>query len=61
MVEPLPTTINEGLAEFKGRGLEILPTGGVVWCEALELATQSLTEMWSDCSAMVLKEFATDC
>jgi hypothetical protein len=25
-VEPLPTMMDEGLAEFKGRGLEILPT-----------------------------------
>jgi hypothetical protein len=60
-VEPLPTTMDEGLAEFKGRGLEILPTEGVVWCEAPESATQSLTELWGGCSAMVLKEFTSDC
>jgi hypothetical protein len=59
-VEPLPTMIDEGLAEFKGRGLEILPTEGVVWCETLESATQSLTELWGGCSAMVLKEFVSD-
>jgi hypothetical protein len=26
-----------------------------------ESATQSLTELWGGCSAMVLKEFASDC
>jgi hypothetical protein len=30
--EPLPTTIDEGFDEFKGRRVEILPTDGVVWC-----------------------------
>jgi hypothetical protein len=33
------------LDEFKGRGLEILPAAEVVWCEALESATQSWTEV----------------
>jgi hypothetical protein len=42
--------MDEGLAEFKG----------VVWCEAPELTTQSLTELWGGYSAMVLKEFASD-
>jgi hypothetical protein len=58
--EPLPTTI-DGLDEFKGRGLEILPTEGVVWCEASESATQSWTEVGGGWSAMVLKEFVSDC
>jgi hypothetical protein len=60
-VEPLPTMMDEGLEEFKGRGLEILPIEGVVWCEAPESATQSLIELWGGCSAMVLKEFMSDC
>jgi hypothetical protein len=42
--EPLPTMIDEGLDEFKGRVLEILPADGVVWCDAPESATQSWTE-----------------
>jgi hypothetical protein len=37
----LPTMIDDGLDEFKGQGLEILPAKGVVWCEAPESATQS--------------------
>jgi hypothetical protein len=28
--EPLPTIIDEGLDEFKGQGLKILPVEGVV-------------------------------
>jgi hypothetical protein len=61
--EPLPTTIDEGLYEFKGRGLklEILPAKGVVWCEAPESATQFWTEVGGGWSAMVLKELASDC
>jgi hypothetical protein len=52
--------IDEGLDEFKGRGLKILPAEAVVSCEALESATQSWTAVggWS---AMVLKEFTSDC
>jgi hypothetical protein len=53
--------MDEGLAEFKGQRLEILPTERVVWCEALESATHSLTELWGGCSIMVLKEFVSDC
>ena len=60
-VEPSPTTIDEGLAEFKGRSLDILPTDGVVWCNAPESTTQSLTELRGGCNAMVLKELASDC
>jgi hypothetical protein len=37
--EPLPTTIDEGLDELKGQGLEILLAEGVVWCEVPESAT----------------------
>jgi hypothetical protein len=51
--------IDEGLDQFKGRGLEILPAEGVVWCEAPESATLSWTEVGGGWSAMVLKEF--DC
>jgi hypothetical protein len=51
--EPLPTTIDEGLYEFKGRGLKlkILPAKGVVWCEAPESATQFWTEVGGGWSA----------
>jgi hypothetical protein len=60
-VEPLLTMIDEGLVEFKGRELEILLTERVVWCEASESSTQSLTDLWGGCSAIVLKEFVSDC
>jgi hypothetical protein len=58
--ESLRTIIDEGLDEFKGRCLEILPAEGVVWCEAPKSTTQSWTEVggWS---AMTLKEFVNDC
>jgi hypothetical protein len=58
--ELLPTTIDEGLDEFKGGGLKVLPAEGVVWCEAPESATQSWTEVGGGWGAMV-KEFASDC
>jgi hypothetical protein len=32
--------IDEGLDEFKGQGLEILPAEGVVWCDVPESTTQ---------------------
>jgi hypothetical protein len=41
--------------------VKILPTDGVVWCVALESATQSWTEVGGGWSAMVLKEWASDC
>jgi hypothetical protein len=41
--------------------VEILPTDGVVWCVAPESATQSWTEVGDGWSAMVLKEWASDC
>jgi hypothetical protein len=59
--EPLPTTIDEGLDESKGRRVEILPTDELVWCIALESATQSWTEVGGGWSTMVLKELASDC
>jgi hypothetical protein len=59
--EPLPTMIDEGLDEVKGRRVEILSTDGVVWCVASESATQSWTEVGGGWSAMVLKELANDC
>jgi hypothetical protein len=58
--EPLPTTIDEGLDEFKRRGLEILAAEGVVLCDALESAIQSWTKVGGGWSAMVLKEFVSD-
>jgi hypothetical protein len=59
--ESLPTTIDKGFDEFKGRRVEILPTDGVVWCIASEWATQSWTEAGGGWSAMELKELASDC
>jgi hypothetical protein len=59
--ESLPTTIDERLDEAKGRRVEILPTDGVVCCVALESATQFWTEIGGGWSAMVLKEFSSDC
>jgi hypothetical protein len=59
--EPLPTTINKGLDEAKGRRVEILPTDRVVWCVMPKSATQSWTEVGGGWSAMVLKELASDC
>jgi hypothetical protein len=59
--EPLPTTIDEVLDEFKGRGLEILPAEGVVWCEVPKSATQSWSEVGGHWSAMALKEFMNNC
>jgi hypothetical protein len=58
--EQLPTTIEEGLDEAKGRRVEILSTDGVVWYVTLESATQSLTEVGGGWSAMKLKELASD-
>jgi hypothetical protein len=52
--------IDEGVDKFKGRGLEILPAEGVVWCDAPKSATQSWTEVEGGWSTMVLKEFTSD-
>jgi hypothetical protein len=59
--EPLPTMIVEGFDEFKGQGVEILPTNGVVWWIVPESATQSWTEVGGGWSTMVLKEWASNC
>jgi hypothetical protein len=48
--------IDEGFDEFKGRGVKILPTDGVVWCVTPESATQAWTEVGGGWSAMLLKE-----
>jgi hypothetical protein len=56
----LPIMIDEGLDEFKGQGLKILPAEGVVWCEAPKSATQSCIEVGGGWSGMVLKEFMSD-
>jgi hypothetical protein len=58
--ESLPTMIEEGLDDVKGRRVEILPTDGVVWCVAPESATQSYTEVGGGRSTMELKELAND-
>jgi hypothetical protein len=58
--EPLPTMIDEGLDEFKGRGFEILLVEVEVWCEVPEFAAQTWTEVGGGWSAMVLKEFTSD-
>jgi hypothetical protein len=58
--EPLPTMIEEGLDEAKGRRVKILPTDGVVWCITLESTTQSWIEVGGGWSAMELKELASD-
>jgi hypothetical protein len=47
-VELFPTTIGERLAEFEGRKVEILIANGVMWCEALKLATQSSVAVLDD-------------
>jgi hypothetical protein len=52
--------INVALDEFKGQSLVMLPINGVVWCDTPESATQSLTELGGECSAMVLKVFVSD-
>jgi hypothetical protein len=53
--------IDEGFDEFKGRRVEILPTDRVMWCIALESATQSYTKVGGGWSDIVLKEWASDC
>jgi hypothetical protein len=59
--ESLPTTIEGGLDEVKGRRVEILPIDGVVWCVAPESATQSWIEVGGGWNAIELKELASDC
>jgi hypothetical protein len=57
--DPLPTTMDEGLVEVVGRIEVKLPASEVVWLEAPESATQSVTA--GRVKAMVLKELANDC
>jgi hypothetical protein len=59
--ESLPTIIDEGLDEAKGRRVKILSIDGVVWCVMTEFATQSWTEIGGGWSAMKLKELGSDC
>jgi hypothetical protein len=42
--DPLPTMIDEGTSGFVGRKREMLPGSSVVWFDALELVTHSLSE-----------------
>jgi hypothetical protein len=56
--DPLPTTMDEGLVKVGGRTEVKLSASVVVWLEALEFATQSVTT--GGVKAMVLKELAND-
>jgi hypothetical protein len=57
--DPLPTTMDEGSVDV-GRRTEVkLPASEVVWLEAPESTTQSVTTR--GVKAMVLKELANDC
>jgi hypothetical protein len=58
-IEPLPTMIDGGIAEFGGRNKEMLPESDIVWLEVPEFATKSVSA--SGFNVMVLKEFARDC
>ena len=57
--DPLPTTMDEGSVEVVGRTEVKLPASEVVWLEAPESATQSVTA--GGVKAMVLKELTNDC
>jgi hypothetical protein len=57
--DPLPTTMDEGSVEVVGRTEVKLPASEVVWLEASESATQSVTA--GGVKAMVLKELANNC
>jgi hypothetical protein len=57
--DPLLTTMDEGLVEVVGRTEVKLPASEVMWLEAPESATQSVTA--GGVKAMVLKELANDC
>jgi hypothetical protein len=57
--DPLPTTMDEGSVKVGGRTEDKLPAFEVVWLEAPESATQSMTA--EGVRAMVLKELANDC
>jgi hypothetical protein len=56
IADPLPTMMDEGSVEVGGRTEVKLPASDVVWLEALESATQSVTT--EAVKAMVLKDLA---
>jgi hypothetical protein len=56
--DPLPIMMDEGSVKVGGRIEVKLPASEVVWLEALESATQSVTT--GGVKAMVLKELAND-
>jgi hypothetical protein len=56
--DPLPTMMEEGSVEVGGRIEDKLPASEVVWLEAPEYTTQSVTA--GGVKAMVLKELAND-
>jgi hypothetical protein len=56
---PLPTMIDEGSVELGGRTIVKLPAFEVVWLEASESMTYSVTV--GGVKAMVLKELASEC
>jgi hypothetical protein len=57
--DPLPITMDEGSVEVGGRIEVKLPASEVVWLEAPESVTQSVTA--GGVKAMVLKKLANDC
>jgi hypothetical protein len=57
--ELLPTMMDEGSVEVGGRTKFKLLASDVVWLEALESVTQSVTTR--GVKAMVLKELVNDC
>jgi hypothetical protein len=59
IADPLPTMMDEGSVEVGGRTNVKLPASEVVWMEALEFTTQSVTV--GGVKAMTLKELANDC
>jgi hypothetical protein len=56
--DPLPTTMDEGSVEVGGQTEDKLSASEVVWLEAPESVTQSVTA--GGVNAMVLKELAND-
>jgi hypothetical protein len=59
-MNPLPTTMDEGTTGLGGQKREMLLRSGVVWFNAPESVTHSVSEggVWS---VIVLKELASDC
>jgi hypothetical protein len=58
-VVSLLTMIDEGLVELSGQTIVKLPASEVVWLEAPESVTQSITAR--GVKGMVPKELASDC